>query len=554
MRETKRHTLRRAVVAMSALALIVAACGDDDPADTDTDPADDAAEEEVEDPDAAEPEEEDAAADGDRYGGTLTAAFERDVIQIDPMGITTEPTPVRLAIFETLYALDAGNIPQPALATDAQVSDDGLTWTFTLREGVTFHNGQEFTSEDVVASFERFLNVGQMAPLFGDVDEFVAIDDYTVEARMNAPYGAFLEAVSAMSGSFVMMPADIATANVDNPEMASEDLIGTGPYMLEEFLPDNRTVLTRYDDYTIHEGEASYLSGAREAYFDEVVVLHIEDPGARVAALLSGEVDLIFPLPADDAVRVEDDPGVEFTVTEPGARVYIKMNPTKAPFDDPLVREAVRTAMDPQQMMAGFGDPEFTNVDFTPRYQEGQGLWADQSEYYPNDLERAQELLDESSYDGETVVLMGGQERLDFPLFIPLQQTMENLGMNVESQVVDGATFSALRADLDTWDIKTSGGGSLVGVTYLDSSGIDRNNNPWPGIPDEWYSALDEVKNADTLEERAEWAERIYELHAEMNYEMWVGTTYVLAGHSSDLRNVPPEDTLPFWNIWRDAS
>lgn len=552
--------MKGAAAMLTAFALLLAACGGgDDPAASDVDADVDAEADPEADAEAdaevdGESSDEAAAPGEGQAGGTLTVAFERDVIQLDPMGITTEPTPPRLAIFETLYALDAENSPQPALATNAEVSEDGMTWTFELREGVTFHNGDEFTSEDVVASYERFLNVGQMAPLFEDVDEFAAVDDFTVEARMNAPYGAFLEAVAAMSGSFVMFPSDIATANVDNAEMATEDLIGTGPYMIEEFTPDNRTVLTRFEDYTKHEGEASYLAGPREAYFDEVVVLHIEDPGARVAALLSGEVDMIFPLPADDAIRIAEDENYEYTVTQPGARVYIKFNPTKAPFDDPLVREAVRTAIDPVQLMAGFGDPEFTNVDHTPRYQEGQGLWADQSEYYPNDLDAGLELMEQSDYDGETVILLGGSERVDFPMLVPLQQTLENLGMNVETQVVDGATFSAIRSDVTAWDIKPSGGGSLVGVTYLNSSGIDRTNTPWPGIPDEWYEALDEVKNTETQEERAAAAERIYDLHAEMNYEMWIGSSYLLAGHSADLRNVPPMDTLPFWNIWREGN
>lgn len=544
MRETKRHSLRSAAVLVSALALVIAACGGGDTGDT-TAPAA---------PSGETTGGADAPADGEpQRGGTLTIAFQRDVLQLDASVLTTEPTPPRLAIFETLFALDAGNIPQPALATSAEVSSDGLTWTFQLRPGVKFHDGQEFTSADVVASYARFLNVGRMAPLFKNNGnaEFVATGPLTVEARLTEPYGAFLEAVAAMSGSFIMLPAAIATANVDNSELTTPELIGTGPYKVEEFIPDNRSVLVRYDDYVKHEGEASYLAGAREAYFDEIVILHIPDNGARVAALLAGEVDMIFPLPADDTVRVAADPNVDYTVTTPGARVYVKFNPTKAPFDDPLIREAVRTAIDPDQMMIGFGDPEFVNVDFTPRYQEGQGLWVDQSKYYPNDLDAAKELLTQSTYDGETVILLTGSDRVDFPMSITLQQTLQRLGMNVEMRVVDGATFGAVRQDVTEWDIKPSGGGSLVGVTYLDSSGIDRTNTPWPGVPDSWYAALDAVKNTSTLEERKAAASVVYDLHAEMNYEMWIGSAYLIGAYKSDIRNVPPMDTLPFWNIWR---
>lgn len=544
MRETKRHSLRSAAVLVSALALVIAACGGGDTGDT-TAPAA---------PSGETTGGADAPADGEpQRGGTLTIAYQRDVLQLDASVLTTEPTPPRLAIFETLFALDEGNIPQPALATSAEVSSDGLTWTFQLRPGVKFHDGQEFTSADVVASYARFLNVGRMAPLFKNNGnaEFVATGPLTVEARLTEPYGAFLEAVAAMSGSFIMLPAAIATANVDNSELTTPELIGTGPYKVQEFIPDNRTVLVRYDDYVKHEGEASYLAGAREAYFDEIVVRHIPDNGARVAALLAGEVDMIFPLPADDVVRVAADPDVDYTVTTPGARIYIKFNPTIAPFNDPLIREAVRTAIDPDQLMIGFGDPEFLNVDFTPRYQEGQGLWVDQSKYYPNDLDAAKELMTQSTYDGETVVLLAGSDRVDFPMAIALQQTLQRLGMNVEMRVVDGATFGAVRSDVTAWNIKPSGGGSLVGVTYLDSSGIDRTNTPWPGVPDSWYAALDAVKNTSTLEERKAAASVVYDIHAEMNYEMWIGSVYLIGAYKSDIRNVPPMDTLPFWNIWR---
>lgn len=542
MREIKKYSLRKSAVLVSALALVIAACGGGDTGGT-TAPAAPAA-----------PAAPGAPTDsGPQRGGTLTIAFQRDVLQLDASVLTTEPTPVRLAIFETLFALDAGNIPQPALATSAAVSSDGLTWTFQLRPGVKFHNGQDFTSADVVASYARFLNVGRMAPLFKNNGsaEFVATGPLTVEARLTEPYGAFLEAVAAMSGSFIMLPAAIATANVENKDLTIAEIVGTGPYKVKEFIPDNRTVLERFDDYVKHEGEASYLAGPREAYFDEIVVLHIPDNGARVAALLAGEVDMIFPLPADDTVRVDADPNVEYTVTTPGARVYVKFNPTKAPFNDPLIREAVRTAIDPEQMIIGFGDPKFLNNDFTPRYQEGQGLWVDQSKYYPNDLEAGKALMARSTYAGETVILLTGSDRVDFPMSITLQQTLQKLGMKVEMRVVDGATFGAVRRDITAWDIKPSGGGSLVGVTYLDSSGIDRNNNPWPGVPDSWYAALDAVKNTSTLEERKAAASVVYDIHAEMNYEMWIASAYLIGAHKSDLRNVPPMDTLPFWNIWR---
>lgn len=543
MRKTQRQPLRTAAALMGALALVIAACGGGESAETTAPVAPAAPSDAVDGGSAGEP----------LRGGTLNIAFQRDVQVLDGSVRTVEPTPPRHAIFEGLYATDVLNTPQPALATSADVSSDGLTWTFQLRPGVKFHNGQDFTSADVVASYERFRNVGTLRTLFirnGD-PQFVATGPLTVEARLNAPFGSFLEIVAQVSGSLIMLPAEIATANVENDALTTQELIGTGPYKLEEFIPDTRTVLVPHDDYVKHEGEPSYLAGARETYFDRIVITTIADDGARVAALLSGEVDVIFPLPADDAERVNSNSDMDLKVLSPGARVYVKFNPRIAPFSDPLVREAVRTALNPEEMMIGFGDPALINIDHTPRYQEGQGLWIDQSHLYPNDLEAGKALLERSSYDGETIILLAGADRADFPLSISLQQLLQRLGMKVEMRVVDGPTFGAVRRDTTAWNIKGSGGGSLLGVARaFDASGQDRTGEPWPGIPDSWYAGIDTIKNTSTIEDRLAAASVLYDIHGEMNYEMWMGSVYLMAGYKSDLV-VPSMDTLPFWQIYR---
>ena len=156
------------------------------------------------------------------YGGTLTIAGPTPLITLDHMMITSEPTAPRSAVYEQLIALDSSLVPRPALATSWETSEDGLTWTFTLREGVRFHNGRTMVAEDVVASWERYKEVGASRFVLASVDRVEAINDSTVAVHLTSRYGALLESIAAMAGGLGIMPAEIArelgTTRADLPE------------------------------------------------------------------------------------------------------------------------------------------------------------------------------------------------------------------------------------------------------------------------------------------------------------------------------------------------
>lgn len=494
-----------------------------------------------------------AACEG-TYGGALTISGPLPLITLDQMTITNEPTAPRNAVYEQLVALDANLVPQPALATTWETSEDGLTWTFILREGVQFHNGKTLVAEDVVASWERYLEVGARRFELADVDRVEAIDDGTVVVHLKKRYGALLESISAMSGSWAIMPAEIArelgTTRADLPAQ----VVGTGPYMVHEIVPEVRTTLRRFDNYTMHEGEPSYNAGPRCAYFDEVTFIHIADPSTRVAALLAGEVDLAIQVPGDEANRLIAAENTQIVPTSPGARVYYKFNVAQGPFADyPLLRDAVRAGLDTAELMAGFGPSDYWRVNNTPRFQEPQWPWVDQTHHYPMDMDLAKQLVADSGYQNEEIrflVVPGGAT--GWEKAPAMDQYLRDLGLNVRMESLDGATFGTLRRDLSAWELKGAGGGSLVGLRYLDSSGVDRNGEPWPNLPNGWNDVLDRAINADNEEARAAAANEFYEMQAAFNNELWTGDVFVIMGASSNLRNIATNDsTASFWNIWR---
>lgn len=557
---SKSRSTYRWTAIFAVLALVFAACGDaDDTADTTTTEAPDTSET-TEAPDTSEttmaPDDE-APEEGSQYGGRMVIAYPFDLVSVDSQPRTQDPTTPRHAVFEQLVANDASLTPQPGLAESWDVSDDGLTWTFNLREGVNFHNGEVMTADDVVASWGRFAEIGARHFELDMVDEVVAIDDLTIEMRLSTPYGALPESVGAISGGWGIFPASIieqiGTDIPNDPAL----LVGTGPYMVSEIIPEVSTTLVRFDDYTQRDGpndptETSYMAGPRYAYFDEIEIISIPDNATRAAALLSGDVDVAWQIAGDDVTLLDGDDSVDYTIATPGARVYWKFNPTIPPFDDPNLREAVRVGIDPEAIMAGYGPSEFWRINATPRYQEGQALWHDQSHLFERDMDRARQLVEDSDYDGSPVTMLVSPGRADFTQVIPVEQMLTEMGFTVEIQSVDTATFGEVRQDLTAWNIKPSGGGSLVGGAYLDSSGVDRTGTPWPGLPGGWDEILDQINNLVDLEDRRAAALEFYELHAQTNYEIWLGDVFTVTGFRSDIHGVSPDPVAPLWDMWRE--
>lgn len=320
---------------------------------------------------------------------TLVVGMRTDnLLTFDPAMFRSRDTEAVLRnIFDSLVFRTHEGRVIPWLAHTWRAVDD-LTFEFELVEGVTFHNGEALTAEDVVFTFERILTEGgvggQTSPragLLGPIDRVEAVDDYTVRLhyRETFPQGLLEQALV----HFQIVPRDhVEAVGVDE---FARNPVGSGPFSFASGTIDSQVTLRRNPDY---------WNGAPQ--LETLVFRMMPEPSTRVAALLSGEVQVIQEVPGDLVERIDSAPGVSVH-TAPGTRAYlIELNVSKPPFDDVRVRQALNYAIDWDNILTniyrGYGERLATG--FLP---SGFGFDPD-LEPYPYDPDRARELLREAGY------------------------------------------------------------------------------------------------------------------------------------------------------------
>lgn len=303
---------------------------------------------------------------------------------MDPM-MTTYSNPEMANLFDGLTALDADGELVPGLAT-AWEAVEPTRWRFTLREGVTFHNGEEFTAEDVVYSYERMADpanestqITQMAYLAG----VELVDDYTVDILTQRPYAPLPAAIRAQ---LKIVPMDLIE-EIGNEAFAAAP-VGTGPYEFVEWIPDERIV---------HVANEDYWGGAPE--IKKITYLSAPEASTRASMLLAGEADLIEAVLDTDIPRFESAEGVEVIRAETAYINYISMNALAAPFDDERVRQAANLAVDVETIISSVLG---SNGTLLPISNSTNHTGFDESlTPYPYDPDRARELLAEAGYGEE---------------------------------------------------------------------------------------------------------------------------------------------------------
>ncbi len=330
-------------------------------------------------------------AGGPVRGGTLSVAIAADPDGLDPHKTVAAATfQITRNIYDTLVQTDAKGQILPDLATEWTPSEDGLRWTFTLREGVKFHNGREMTSADVQYSFERLLSPETASPRAKDfalVKAVTAPDPNTVVFELSQPQASFLSSLAY--GWAAIVPEEAADTLRDEP-------VGTGPFTVVEWVKDSHVTLERFDGYFLPE--IPYLDGATFKV--------ITDPAARLAALRAGEVDVIPELPVQEVAAVRQDPALKIIEQPFNGIQYISINNKMPPFDDVRVRQALNYAVDKQTVIEiaqfGIGVPIGSHMPPVTDY------YVDQAGRYPYDPEKAKALLAEAGYpDGlETTMIL----------------------------------------------------------------------------------------------------------------------------------------------------
>lgn len=330
-----------------------------------------------------------------RHGGVLRVGMQGDPVGLDPH--LTNATLTRNMVentYDTLVMHNAALEIVPGLAESWSASDDGLRWTFELREA-TFHDGTPVTADDVAYSIMRIKDPATASPRagqFATVDRVEVVDDRTVVFHLSAPFTPLLSFLALSLN--VVVPQHVVEEHGD----LNQVVVGSGPFRFVEWLPGTRMVLERFEDYWGQDEAGNQLP-----YLDGITFTFYQDPTARTTAIQTGDVDWIEYVPAADVPMLRADPNVEVTGGLAANFRSLQFNVAEEPFDDPRVRQAFAHAIDEQSIvdLALFGTGGVTAVGTT--IPSGNYYALEQNPYLGRDLERARALLAEAGYpDGFT--------------------------------------------------------------------------------------------------------------------------------------------------------
>ena len=359
-------------------------------------------------------------------------------------------------IYDTLFASDENNVVKPQMVDKYDVSADKTVWTFTLRDGLEWHNGTPVTAEDCVASIKRWAARDSMGQkMMGSVEGFEIVDAKTFKMKMKEPYGLVLESLGKPSSNVpFMMPKK--TAETDPMQQIKlEDVIGSGPFIFkgEEWKPGEKIVYVKNTKYKPRAEAPSGLAGGKVVKVDRVEWLWIPDVQTQVGALQNGEIDMIESPGHDLLPILAKDKNINLFNGNPTGNQYtFRFNSTAKPFDNPKIRHAVFVAFAQEDFLkATIGDPQWFKVCKAP-FVCGTPLATDtgMADVLNGNAAKAKQLLTEAGYDGTPIVLMQSTDLQVLTNLAPVaKQQMERAGFKVDMQSMDWQTLVGRRVKKD---------------------------------------------------------------------------------------------------------
>ncbi len=375
------------------------------------------------------------------YGGTLVFGRGSDAVRLDPADVTDgESVKVLTNVFEGLVAFKEGSTEvEPALATAWRVSNGGKTWEFKLREGVKFHDGTDFTADDVVFTFERQMyedhpyHKGDFAYwgyMYSIVESVEKVNDYQVKINLSSPYAPFMYNLACFP-AFIVSEDAMKEKGVDGFRTSP---VGTGPFAFVNWEHGSQITLKANENYW----------GGRP-YLDKVVFQVVPENTTRVMGLKGGDLDLIDNFGPQNVSSIQQDANLKL-LSQPGMNVsYLAMNQLHKPFDNKLVRQAINWAIDKEALIESiYGDTAVPAKNPLPPTLWGYNNWINDYGYDPA---KAKELLAKAGYpDGFTAELWyPNNPRPYMPdgkrVAQAMQSNLRDVGINVELVTYDWGTY-----------------------------------------------------------------------------------------------------------------
>jgi peptide/nickel transport system substrate-binding protein len=424
------------------------------------------------------------------------------------------------SFYDTLVEPDRSGELVPALAREWVVSDDGLVWTFTLRDGVRFHNGEPLTSADVKATFERLRDPQIASPSaseFAAIDSIETPDAATVVFRLSAPAAPLL--ASMASGWGAILPASL----IESRHSFASNPVGTGPFRFVEWVRDSRIVMERNEEY--------WMDGYPRV--DGVVVNIIPETAVQVQGLLSGALHAIDSVNSQDLPMLEASPDVYVRKDLSALVMVLAMNNARDPLSNETFRRAVAYAINKEAVMEiayGGGEPVGTFMDV------GDPYYVDHTDVYPYDPARARQALEASGVHTDEPLVMVLPE-----IYEPhvragemYQEMLEEIGIDVDLRLVDWSTWLNDVYRGGNYDFTVIGHtGKLDPDGRLNGYGTGSTYVNWEN--EEAAAAIAEAKRTPDPDRRRELYDRALELMAREVPHVYVGTSYRYAAMRSNV-------------------
>jgi peptide/nickel transport system substrate-binding protein len=391
------------------------------------------------------------AAQAQKAGATIRFVPHADLKVLDPIWTTAYITRNHAyLIYDTLFGTDASLQVKPQMVDKWSSANKGMKWSFTLRDGLKWHDGQPVVAEDAVESIKRWTKRDPMGKLLAaHASRIAAADRKTFTIELSQPFGPVLDALGKPSSNVpFVMPARIA-ATPDSEQI--KDVVGSGPFRFvkDEWQPGNQVVYVKNRDYVPRGDAPSGSAGGKKVQVERVVWRYIPDAATAAAALEAGEVDWYENPPVDFAPRFESNQALEVFIQDPrGTQGWIRPNHLHPPFNSKKARQALLWMVDQQKyLQAAIGVPKYFRTCASV-FPCGTPMGAESGDVLRKaDLNRARQLLKESGYDGRPVVVL---DPTDIPLThgaaLVTRELMTQVGFTVDLQAMDWSTVVARRA------------------------------------------------------------------------------------------------------------
>jgi peptide/nickel transport system substrate-binding protein len=490
-----------------------------------------------------------------KKGGDLVFGGEAKVNSLDQYASNTISTRNNaMNIFESLMTRDENNNPILELAESMTESPDHLTYTFKIRQGIKFHNGKDMTTEDVVASFDRYRKIGIERGNLDNVDKWEAPDKYTFVIHMKKAQPTFIEDLSSFSVPIVIIPSE----QKDAAPLRLEP-IGTGPFRLVEYVADSHVKYKRYEGYKPNTqfDDRTGFGGYKVACVDTVTYRIVTESGARVAGLETGELQAVEDVPTKAQADLKKNKDITLLPLENWWVHIMLPNTSFPPTDNLAFRKAVQAALDMDEIMDASTDGAYKlNVGFQ---YPGRASYTDAGKetYNIKNKDLAKKYLQEAGYKGEPLILLTNKDYTSmYNAALVVSEQLKAVGINAKLDVVDWPTSVNRQLNEKTgWNFFYTGYGTqpALGALATMKFFVPPQNVYYPkdGVSDpDLLAGYDDMQNQlDPAARQAAFA-RMQKIILERVYAVPFGSLTKVQATRSNVKGFKPFRIPRFSNVW----